>query len=39
VDLGRKLPTVFVTEGEPIVNLLLGNLEHLINHKPSCSHT
>ena len=32
-DLGRKLPTVFVPEGEPILTLLLGNLEHLINHK------
>jgi hypothetical protein len=32
-DLPRKLPTVFVTEGEPLLTLLLGNLEHLINHK------
>jgi hypothetical protein len=32
-DLGRKLPTVFVAEGESILTLLLGNLEHLINHK------
>ncbi len=32
-DLGRNLPTVFVAGGEPIMTLLLGNLEHLINHK------
>jgi hypothetical protein len=32
-DLARKLPTVFVAEGEPVLTLLLGNLEHLINHK------
>jgi hypothetical protein len=32
-DLGRRLPTAFVADGEPIVTLLLGNLEHLINHK------
>jgi len=32
-DLGRKLPTVFVPDGEPLLTLLLGNLEHLINHK------
>ena len=32
-DLGRLLPTVFVPAGEPILTLLLGNLEHLINHK------
>jgi hypothetical protein len=32
-DLGRLLPTVFVADGEPILTLLLGNLEHLINHK------
>lgn len=32
-DLGRTLPTVFVAEGEPMLTLLLGNLEHLINHK------
>ena len=31
--LGKLLPTVFVPEGEPIATLLLGNLEHLINHK------
>jgi hypothetical protein len=32
-DLARNLPTVFVAEGEPVLTLLLGNLEHLINHK------
>ena len=32
-DLGRQLPTVFVSQGEPLLTLLLGNLEHLINHK------
>ena len=32
-DLGRKVPTVFVPSGEPLLTLLLGNLEHLINHK------
>ncbi|MDD5545042.1 MAG: DinB family protein [Acidobacteriia bacterium] len=32
-DLQRKLPTVFVPSGEPLLTLLLGNLEHLINHK------
>ena len=32
-DLARRVPTVFVPEGESILTLLLGNLEHLINHK------
>lgn len=32
-DLGRRLPTVFVPEGETVMTLLLGNLEHLISHK------
>ena len=32
-DLSRVLPTVFVSEGEPVLTLLLGNLEHFINHK------
>jgi len=32
-DLSRSIPTVFVPAGEPILTLLLGNLEHLINHK------
>jgi len=32
-DLGKLLPTAFVPEGERVLTLLLGNLEHLINHK------
>ena len=32
-DLARRLPTVFVREGEAALTVLLGNLEHLINHK------
>jgi hypothetical protein len=32
-DLGRRLSTVFVADGEAVLTLLLGNLEHLINHK------
>jgi hypothetical protein len=32
-DLWRQLPTVFVPEGEVALTLLLGNLEHIINHK------
>jgi len=32
-DLCRLQPTVFVPEGEPVLTLILGNLEHLINHK------
>lgn len=32
-DLGRTVPTVFVERGETVLTLLLGNLEHLINHK------
>jgi hypothetical protein len=32
-DLARRIPTVFVAEGETVLTLLLGNLEHLINHK------
>jgi hypothetical protein len=32
-DLGRHLPTIFVPDGEPALTLMLGNLEHLINHK------
>jgi hypothetical protein len=31
--LSRRLTTVFVPEGEAALTLLLGNLEHLINHK------
>ena len=33
VNLGDTCPTVFVPEGELLMTLLLGNLEHLINHK------
>ena len=32
-DLARMVPTVFVAEGESLLTLLLGNLEHLNNHK------
>jgi len=32
-DLSQRLPTVFVKEGETVWTLLLGNLEHLMNHK------
>lgn len=32
-DLSRRIPTVFVPEGETLLTLLLGNLEHLTNHK------
>jgi len=32
-DLARRVATVFVPEGEPLATLLLGNLEHLLNHK------
>ena len=32
-DLARKIPTVFVPEGETLLTLMLGNLEHLNNHK------
>ena len=31
--LARRIPTVFVPSGETVLTLLLGNLEHLINHK------
>lgn len=33
IDLARKLPTLFAKEGEAAITILLGNLEHLINHK------
>jgi hypothetical protein len=33
VDLARPIPTVFVQHGERLITLLLGNLEHLMNHK------
>jgi hypothetical protein len=32
-DLARKIQTVFVPEGETLLTILLGNLEHLVNHK------
>jgi len=32
-DLGRSIPTVFVPSGVTLLTVLLGNLEHLINHK------
>jgi hypothetical protein len=32
-DLPQMVPSVFVPRGEPLATLLLGNLEHLINHK------
>ena len=32
-DLAKPIPTVFVETGELVLTLLLGNLEHLINHK------
>jgi hypothetical protein len=32
-DLSKLIPTVFVPKGEAVLTLLLGNLEHLINHK------
>ncbi|HKY04980.1 MAG TPA: hypothetical protein VJQ56_08825 [Blastocatellia bacterium] len=32
-DLLRRLPTLFVPEGEAGLTLILNNLEHLINHK------
>jgi hypothetical protein len=32
-DLAKCVPTVFVADGEAVMTLLLGNLEHLINHK------
>lgn len=32
-ELARRVPTVFVPAGETLITILLGNLEHLINHK------
>ncbi len=32
-QLARVIPTVFVKEGETVLTLLLGNFEHLVNHK------
>ncbi len=31
--LSRNIPTLFVPSGQTLMTLLLGNLEHLINHK------
>jgi hypothetical protein len=33
IDLARRVQTVFVPEGEPLMTVLLNNLEHFINHK------
>jgi hypothetical protein len=33
IDLERNVPTVFVSKGELVITMLLGNLEHLVNHK------
>jgi hypothetical protein len=32
-DLTRRVQTVFVPEGEALMTVLLGNVEHFINHK------
>jgi hypothetical protein len=32
-QLAQRLPTLFVKEGETAMTILLGNLEHFINHK------
>jgi hypothetical protein len=32
-DLSMRIPTIFVPEGQTLLAVLLGNLEHLINHK------
>jgi hypothetical protein len=32
-DFARRVATVFVPAGEAVMTLLLGNLEHLVNHK------
>ena len=32
-DLARRIPTVLAEHGEAVMTILLGNLEHLINHK------
>jgi len=32
-NLGQHVPTVFVEHGESLLTLMLGNLEHLVNHK------
>jgi hypothetical protein len=32
-DLARRIPTVLTRQREAVMTVLLGNLEHLINHK------
>jgi hypothetical protein len=32
-ELSTRIPTIFVPEGQTLLTVLLGNLEHLINHK------
>ena len=32
-NLTRQIPTVFVPKGEALFTILIGNLEHYINHK------
>ena len=32
-DLALNVPTLFSAEGESVMTLLMGNLEHFINHK------
>lgn len=32
-DLSRQIPTIFVPKGEALFTILIGNLEHYINHK------
>ena len=32
-NLSKSVSTVFVNDGESLLTLLLGNLEHLVNHK------
>ena len=32
-DLSRRIPTLFAPGGQTLLTVLLGNLEHLINHK------
>ena len=32
-DLARKLPTVFVPDGEALLTILLSNYSHLVAHK------
>ena len=33
LDLALPIPTVFVPSGERLLSLILGNLEHILNHK------